>query len=138
MWHDLAGENGHDHQGQVIKLIDNLVVSNHQVVIIEGSRFDQKAWALCNNEGPLVVKSVVAFVKNIRQNFDRCRILKMAEVCSLPEALSKVIKPDDHYLVQAQFAAEGATIVTTDNPLRSVLHSVGLKCISREEFLELF
>jgi hypothetical protein len=104
-------------------------------VIIEGSQFDRKAWNLCKSTNPLVVRSVVAFVKDVRQNSDRCLILKPEAAATLPDELAERIKPDDRYLIQAQLAVAGAVLVTTDNPLREVLGRAGLGCMSREEFL---
>ncbi len=137
LWHDLAGDNGRDRQLQAVNLIENLVASEHQIVVIQGSRFDQKAWSLCNHANQLVVGSVVAFVNSIRLNSDRCRILNPSEVGALPEHLTVAIKPDDHYLIQAQLAVDGATVVTTDNPLRRALENAGLSCVSRDEFLDM-
>ncbi|MFZ0761906.1 MAG: hypothetical protein WAM69_18320 [Candidatus Sulfotelmatobacter sp.] len=136
LWADLSGENGRGHQLKTVTLIENLVQSNHQIVVIEGSQFDRKAWSLCKSTNHMVVQAVVAFVVNIRQNSDRCLILKPQAATALPAELAAAIKPDDHYLIQAQFAVEGAIIVTTDAPLRQVLDRAGLPCIFREEFLD--
>jgi hypothetical protein len=134
LWADLAEDNGRDRQLQAVGLIQSLVASTHQIVVIEGSRFDQNAWNLCKNNSSLVVKAVVAFVLNIRQNSDRCLILKPDRVGTLPDALSAAIKPDDHYLVQAQLAVIGSIVVTTDNPLRQALLNAGHLCLLRDEF----
>jgi hypothetical protein len=135
LWADLSGDNGRDHQLQTVRLIENLVVSDHKVVVIEGSQFDRKAWNLCKSANSLVIQAVVAFVLNIRQNSDRCQILKPEVVAALPDELAAATKPDDHYLIQAQLAVNGAIVVTTDAPLRGALVATGLPCISREEFL---
>ncbi len=136
LWADLSGENGRDHQLQIVSLIENLAVSEHQVVVIEGSQFDRKAWSLCKSANQLVVQAVVAFVVSIRQNSDRCLILKPDAAAVLPDEIAVKTKPDDHYLIQAQLAVDGAVLVTTDAPLRAVLDGAGLPCISREEFLD--
>jgi hypothetical protein len=135
LWADLSGDNGIGHQRRAVSLIGDLVVCDHRIVIIEGSQFDRKAWNLCKSANALVVRSVVAFVKDIRQNSDRCRILKPEEAADLPDEFAARIKPDDRYLIQAQLAVAGAILVTTDNPLREVLGSIGLSSMSREEFL---
>jgi hypothetical protein len=64
-----------------------------------------------------------------------CTGRKGEAVAALPEELAAAAKPDDHYLIQAQLAVDGAIVVTTDNPLREALDSADLPCISREEFL---
>jgi len=135
LWADLSGDNGRDRQLAAVSLIGHLAVSEHRIVVIEGSQFDRKAWNLCKSTDALVVRSVVAFVKDIRQNSDRCLILRAEAAPALPDELAAGIKPDDHYLIQAQLAVEKAILVTTDNPLREALARTGLSCISREEFL---
>lgn len=136
LWADLSGANSRGHQIEAISLIEHLVTCDHQIVVIEGSEFDRKAWNLCKSTDTLVVKSVVAFVKDIRQNSDRCLILRPEAAAPLPDGLAAEIKPDDRYLIQAQLAVAGAIIVTTDGPLREALHRFGLGCITREEFLD--
>jgi hypothetical protein len=138
LWADLSGDNGRALQFQAIRLIENLIASDHQIVVIEGSEFDRKAWKLCKSSNELVIQAVVAFVTSIRQDSDRCLILKPDAVVALSNELAAVIKPDDHYLIQAQQAVEGSIIVTTDNPLRGILRGAGLVCISREEFFSAF
>ncbi len=136
LWADLSGANGTERQLQTVSLIGNFVASNHQIVVIEGSQFDRKAWNLCKSGNHLVVQAVVAFVVNIRQNSDRCLILKPEAAVELPDEFTKATKPDDHYLIQAQLAVNGAILVTTDAPLRKALDRTGLPCIFREEFLD--
>jgi len=138
LWHDLAGDNGREHQLQAIRLITQFGASEHQIVVIEGSRFDQKAWSLCKSADQAVRQGVVAFVLNIRLNSDKCLILKSSEISPFPEDLVSTIKPDDRYLVQAQLAVDGSAIVTNDNPLQQALNHAGLRCMSRGEFLALF
>lgn len=63
---------------------------------------------------------------------------KTRSVRSLPRGTPGRVKPDDRYLVQAQMAVDGSTIVTHDNPLQQALGRAGRRYISREEFLALF
>ncbi len=136
LWADLSGSNGRDNQLQAASLIDNLVVSDHRIVIIEGSSFDQKAWNLCRNINNLIVQRLAGFyVSAVRQNSDRCQILKPEAIADLPNELAYATKQDDHYLIQALLTVTGAILVTTDNPLRETLGRARLNCISREEFL---
>jgi len=59
-------------------------------------------------------------------------------VVALSDDLASSIKPDDHYLIQAQLNVSGAVLVTTDTPLREVVLKTGLQCLSREEFLSTY
>ena len=139
LWADLSGSNNRDKQLQAVSLIENLIVSDHRIVIIEASSFDQKAWNLCKNANTIIVQRIVGlYVSAVRQNSDRCQILKPGEAAELPEELASATKSDDHYLIQALLTVEGAVLVTTDNPLCEVLRKVGLNCISREEFLNTY
>jgi hypothetical protein len=139
LWADLSGDNGLEAQRQGFGVIEKLAASDHQIVIIEGSAFDEKAWNLCRNEMPMIVRRMAGvYVVGMRQNSDRCHILKAEEVVSLPSDLAMSIKGDDHYLVQAQLSVAGAIIVTTDNPLREALDAATLRCMSRQEFLDTY
>jgi len=136
LWSDLAGSNGPQAQREAFIVIEKLPVSDHQIVFIEGSSFDQKAWNLCKSTNPMIVQRIAgAYVANLRQNSDRCLILKPEAAAPLPDQLASKIKPDDHYLVQTQLSVAGAILVTTDNPLREAVGEAGLNCLSREEFL---
>lgn len=135
LWADLSRDNGQDRQLQAVNLIDSIGRSAHRIVIIEGTAFDRKAWNLCKAAGAIVQRIAGIYVSVIRQNSDRCQILKPEEIEDLTNELASMTKPDDHYLIQALLAVEGAILVTTDNPLRESLSRAGLSCISREEFL---
>jgi hypothetical protein len=139
LWADLSGGNGREAQRQSFGVIEKLAASDHQIVIIEGSAFDQKAWGLCRNDSPMIVQRMAGvYVTSIRQNSDRCRILKVEELIALPEDLAATIKVDDHYLAQAQLSVDGAILITSDRPLREALANASLRCLSREEFLSTF
>jgi hypothetical protein len=139
LWDDSSGGNGLQHQREAFDCITKLAASDHRIVVIEGSSFDQKAWRLCKSTNPMIVQRIAgAYVASVRQNFDRCLILKPEAVAPLPQQFAAVIKPDDHYLVQAQLSVVGAVLVTTDEPLRDAVGKAGLSCLSREEFLSTF
>lgn len=135
LWADSSGKNGIDAQAQAFQIIVRLSESDHQIIIIEGSRFDQKAWALCNNTSRIVTGLAKAFHNNVRLNSDRCRLLKPESAADVSEDLASSIKDDDRYLVRAQLSVGGAVLVTTDAPLREAVTRFGLPCLSREEFL---
>ncbi len=138
LWHDLSGSNGLLNQRQAFSVIEKLPASDHRIVLVEGSPFDQKAWNLCKSTNPIVQRIAGVYVVNVRQNSDRCLILKLEEVDALPDELASAIKPGDQYLVQAQRSVSGAILVTTDNRLREALDKAGLNCLSREEFLRIY
>ena len=138
LWADLSGSNGPLAQREAFSVIEKLPASDHRILLVEGSPFDQKAWNLCKSTDPIVQRIAGAYVANVRQNFDRCQILKPEEIDALPDELASAIKPDDQYLVQAQRSVSGAILVTTDNPLREALGKAGLSCLSREEFLRIY
>jgi hypothetical protein len=135
LWHDSAGENGLDLQRQAYDVIRKLAASDHRIVIIGGSSFDIKAWKICTSTDTIVRVIARAYVVNLRQNSDRCLILKPEQVGALPEDLFTSTKADDHYLLLAQLAVPGAILITTDNPLREAVLRAGLSCLSRDEFV---
>lgn len=137
LWHDLGKQNGLANQQQALKVIETLATSDHQIVVIEGSPFDAKAWSLCKSADAVIAAIAGLYVKTLRENSDRCRLLYPDAVTALPAGLSNSprLKDDDHYLVQAQLTVPGAVIVTTDGPLRELLMEANLPCLSREQFL---
>lgn len=138
LWHDLLGSNGLLNQRQAFAVIEKLPASDHRIVVIEGSSFDRKAWNLCKNTDLIVQRIAGAYVRNVRQNSDRCQLLKPEAVVALPDELASAIKPDDQYLVQAQLSVSEAILVTTDDPLREAVGKAGLSCLSREVFLRTY
>jgi hypothetical protein len=134
IWHDSSGTNGRRLQRQSYDVITRLGDSDHQIVIIEGSAFDKKAWNTCKNPDPIVGLIAGAYVVSLRQNSDRCRILKPNTLMDVPAELAAATKADDHYLLHALLTVEGSILVTTDIPLLNAVREAGLSCISREEF----
>lgn len=135
LWADLSGSNGLQLQREAFSIIEKLPASDHRIVVIEGSAFDQKAWTLCGNSNRMIVQQMAGrYVKDVRKS-SRCLTLKPDTVPDLPEELASATKADDHYLLQAQLTVKGAILVTTDAPLREAVVKAGLSCLSREEFL---
>jgi hypothetical protein len=138
LWADLSGANGLLAQSEAFNFIQSFPAAQHKIVVIEGSAFDQKAWALCKNSNPIVQRIAAIYVTSIRQNRDKCLILRVGSVSPLPDEIAATIKPDDRYLVEAQLQVQDSIVVTTDNPLHEALAKAGLKSISREDFLRIF
>ena len=133
-WHDSAGDNGNAAQKDALDFIGRLAASQHQIVVIEGSRFDQKAWALCKSQNTIVKVLVKLFLNDIRVNSERCLLLKPDAASALSDELLSAVKPDDHHLVCAQLSAPGSVLITTDTTLREALGLKGLPTLSRDEF----
>ncbi len=135
LWEDSAGHNGLAAQRDAFDVITKLAASQHQIVVIEGSAFDQKAWACCTSADARTRDLARHFLGAIRIDSDRCRLLEAQTAATLPDELASSIKADDQYLVNAQLTVEGSVLVTTDGPLREIVRHAGLRCIWREEFL---
>jgi len=135
LWADSSGDNGKDAQSEAFKVIRRLPTSDHQIVVTEGSAFDQKAWALCKSRDMIVSELTRTYVVNVRLNSDRCMLLKPDAVLPLPEQLALAINCDDHYLVRGQLSVPGSVLVTTDGALREVVTKARLPCLWRDEFL---
>jgi len=135
-WEDLSGRNPVARQSETFRVVEKLPASGHQIVIVEGSAFDKKAWAICKNSASMVAQRIGGlFVTTVRENLNICRILKAEELSPVPNEIAEKTNPDDHYLIQAVLAAEGSILVTTDTVLRDAIVSAGLNGISREQFL---
>jgi hypothetical protein len=137
LWHDSGGQNGLANQREAFSVIETLAGSDHQIVVVEGSPFDRKAWSLCRSTDTVIAGLARAYVTTLRLNLDRCRLLGHEVLIPIPPELSSSprLKDDDHYLVQAQLTVPDAVIVTTDRPLREFLMEAGIPCLSREQFL---
>lgn len=137
LWSDLSGTNDAHAQREAFKVIERLPKSDHQIVVIEGSQFDRKAFKLCRNDSPMIAQRIAgAYMSNVRLNFGRCILLKPDGVVPLPPELAQATNPDDHYLVQAVLSVHGSVLVTTDNALSEAVRAVGLSVMSRDEFLD--
>ena len=133
---DSSGANGRQKQAEALKVITSLAASNHQIVVIERSAFEQKFFSLCKNNSDRTIRGIArAYMMDLGFNLDRCVRLKLEETAPLPEALAAATKADDHYLLHAQLTVEGAILVTTDSTLCEAAKQANLGCISREEFL---
>ena len=138
IWHDAEGEHGLAHQLLVLRLFECLATTDHRIVVIEGSPFDHKAFARYTNPDQTVKRIARQYQLTVRFNSNCCRVLTTPDVAPLPEHLVSNFKDDDHYLVQAQLAIEGAIVVTTDGKLRTALLASDLPCISRDEFFQTY
>jgi len=135
-WADSSGDNGPGAQIRAVEIIEALASSTHRVICIQGSRFDQKAWNLCRNPQMIASRIASAYVRQIRANSQRCLTLSGDEIPPVPAEFASSVKPDDHYLIQAQTAVAGAVIVTTDEPLRKVLVEHGRAQMTPKEFAQ--
>ena len=138
LWADSIGNNGADRQRDAFSVLTKLSASDHQIVVVVGSAFDQKAWKLCNSHNAVVVGIARIYVSAIRLNSSRCLLVKPEALEPLPAGLATSVKPDDHYLVQAQLSVNGAILITTDLPLRDAATAAGLPCLTRDEFLQTY
>ena len=138
LWEDLAGHNSKMARRESFDFLTKFVASDHQMVWVEGSAFDRKAWALCKSRDTIGQRIGGIFVKDIRQDLDRCIVLKYDDTAVLPEEVAARVKDDDEYLVRAQLSVAGSILVTTDPDLCSVVSNHGLPCMSRDEFLKMY
>jgi hypothetical protein len=134
---DCSGANGIKKQREAFDAIVLLASSSHTVIVMEGSPFEVKFWRLCRENRDIVIRGIAReYVLGLRQNIDRCLVLKPEEGANLPEALAASTKEDDHYLLRSQLAVPNSILVTTDGDLCQAAKTAGLTCLSREEFLE--
>jgi|HubBroStandDraft_4_1064222.scaffolds.fasta_scaffold62957_1 hypothetical protein len=138
LWADSSGENGLQAQRETFNFVTQFAVSEHRMVFIEGSAFDQKAWKLCKSTNVIVGAIASAFVRSVRQNSDRCLILKPEGVITIPDELAAATKPEDHYLLHAMMSVGDSILITTDGPLREAVSRAGLACFSREDFFRIY
>jgi hypothetical protein len=138
LWSDLSGINGGQKQREAFKVVQKLPASEHRIVVIEKSRFVQKAWELCKSPDQIVGRIAALFMNNVWANSDRFLVLSADDPCEIPADLANSTKSDDHYLVRALLSVEGAILVTTDNDLHGAVNRAGLSVLFRDEFLSTY
>lgn len=132
---DLSGTNGRQGQIDALNVITRLAASDHRIVIIEQSPFEQKFFQLCRNNTDQTIRGIArAYMMDLGYDLDRCVRLKLEETVDIPQALAEATNANDHYLLHAQLTVAGAILVTTDQSLREAVNQAGLPCISREDF----
>ncbi len=132
---DLSGENSKEAQRQSIEFLEAVLNKCDRIVMVEDSRFFEKAWALLRY-GDVTRRSISKyFTANFLTNSDKRTTLQLASLEDLPSDISRATKVGDYYLIQAYFAVQPSTIVTTDNPLRNALLEFGISCELRDEFI---
>jgi len=136
LWADIQGENENQgrRQYEAAVFVEAILQSEHQLIIVEHSKFDDKAWATCKSPTFATKMLVVNFLK-LRYDLDRCRLLHINQLAELPDDLRASVKEHDHYLVRALLTAPESILVTTDGDLCKALKELPERCISREEFL---
>lgn len=135
LWHDLSGDNGIELQERAVAFLLAFVQSPDLIVVVQGSPFDSKAWGFCCYTD-VRRRSIARLFKSLRLDSLKCRILHAEALPELPENLAAKAKPDDHYLIQAAIAVDGSVIITTDEPLKSVLDLATIGAILRDPFLD--
>ncbi len=76
LWADSSGSNGADAQRNALEVISRLAASDHQIVIIEGSPFDQKAWALCKSSNDMALRIARIYVTTPKTEPGSLRIIE--------------------------------------------------------------
>ncbi len=135
LWADASGTMGRALQRQAYDVIVRLASSDHRIMVAEGSPFDRKAWGICKSTDLVAQAIARTYVVGLRQNSDRCVIVKPGDLRALPAELAAAINPDDHYLAQVQQLVSDAILVTTDHALRNTIVGAGLACLFRDEFV---
>jgi len=135
VWEDCLGSNGATHQAEAARALTSLHEGSDAIIVVKGTAFESKAWQLCRSED-LLRRSIAALWKDgFFYDSKKCILRDIGRLPPLGPPLAVAVKPDDHYLVQAQASAPGSVIVTTDDPLMKVLAAHELPFLSREDFL---
>jgi hypothetical protein len=71
------------------------------------------------------------------RNSDKTIIVDDADMEALPSSISAIIPPDDVYLIELWYSAQGRIVLTTDTKLKEKLKNVpNLKICLLDEFLQ--
>jgi predicted nucleic acid-binding protein len=134
--HDLSGENGRKAQGQAYRFLLKLKDKCDRLVVLRGSVWAQKAYALMKSLDREVQRLSKFLHRGILQDLQKCRYFETNEIHSLSQDVASQIPRKDVYLVEVYCSSGADMLLTTDGPLRDVLRDVGTVNVRlREEFL---
>ncbi len=135
LWSDASGENGNDRQRESLEFVLAIYEICDRVVVVKGSRFEQKAESFWKHTDPTRRRFARFFKESILYNSVKAELVDMDQLAALPESLIQDTQPEDRYLVQAHLALQGSTVITTDSDLKSALDRHGLPCNHRNDFV---
>ena len=139
LWADLSGDNEDDKPGsqkEAIGFLQKVFKKCDRFVIVRGSPFANKIYQFFKKAQERRQKEIANFfTAEFLHNSKKSHIIEQAELAVLPEAISRNVKQEDHYLAQAYFAATAKVIITTDGPLKKTLSQNQIPCELRDDFL---
>jgi len=134
--HDLSGENGPKAQGQAYRFLSKLKNKCDRLVVLRGSVWVKKAYALMKSLDPDVRRLSKFLHRGILQDLQKCRYFEANEIRSLPEDVAGTIPRKDVYLVEAYCSSAADMFLTTDETLYDVLRDMrNVNARLRDEFL---
>jgi hypothetical protein len=134
LWADLSGDNSDEAQKETFEFLQAIYNKCDRIVTVKGSKFYQKTFDLCKHTDVKHHK-IVRFYKNkFLFNSKKSINLDQSSLKPVPDHISKAVKKNDHYLIQAYLTAEASVIVTTDIPLKTAVNN-GINCQLRNEFV---
>lgn len=135
--HDLSGENGRKAQGQAYRFLSKLKDKCDRLVVLRGSVWVKKAYALMKSLDPDVQRLSRFLHLSILRDLKKCQYLEKCEVHALPEDVAAKVPRKDIYLVETCCSAATAAFVTTDRTLFDCLQAAcHINVRLRDEFLE--
>ena len=137
VWADLNGENGEEAQRKTFLLLEAVFKKCDQLVTVQGSPFlhkyhDMAKQARMGDPRRTIVR---VFKVQFLENFEKLHLFQECSLPALPTELEHKVKEDDKYLVRAYLAGKADLLVTTDNPLMTVLNEYGIRCRDRNTFI---
>jgi hypothetical protein len=145
IFHDLLGENENEgpKQLQVAILLERMLSICDHLIVVRGSKFHRKitdVQRVANRSSGNPAAHFLArhFVLSFLPRADKIIYWEEDNLKTLSKELAglKGLKDDDHYVVQAHLTVPGSQIVTTDQPLISVLGSQeAIDIVHRDAFL---
>lgn len=137
IWADLAGENSREAKKSAFNFICKIFDKCDRIVMVKGSKYNQKLWTFCKNAKSVWDCQVVKYyLYRFYYNMSKSVLLEGNALKLLPEQLANETNADDHYLVQALLTTGAQIFVTTDTGLKDVLNKFGHNCVLRDEFVD--
>jgi len=135
--HDLMGDNGREAQEESSRFLSRLKESCDQIVILEGSKWLEKAYDLMRKGDPIIRTLSKQLRLEILRDPKKCKILNKDEIKPLSEKDRDKIPYDDQYLVELYFSADADALVTSDSRLiENISLQPPVEIILRNDFLK--
>lgn len=132
--HDIWGDNGVEHQQEVLKFLERLVRQCDRFLLRRPSPFLDKTFDLMK-DSRTESRYISKFLR-LEVLYNSQKTIYVDESSPIPEELSEQVKQGDRYLVEALITNREAVLVSTDQSLVECIKAKSQSAYLRDKFLK--